>query len=143
MKMGKIKSSSEQNRKNRIKQAKEYVNKNVWKRFLKYKIMELGIIPLSILTIWKLPLWIGWGIIKLFNINPVTNKWFCENINMNGTLEIICDNVNYDIEKIWLIGFIILFLIIIFVGLNYWIAHNNIKSEAEDKFNVNSYDDDW
>jgi hypothetical protein len=111
----------------RITLTNEYIRKNTWRRFLKYKIYELGIIPSFLLALWKLPLWVGWGIIRLFNINPITNPWFC-----TGNTQ-VCNGITYSIFSIWLFGFFVLFVLSIFIGLNYYFAKSKSEEEAKKK----------
>lgn len=122
------------NEEKRIKLAREYIKKNLWKRIGKYKLIELVVIPFLALGLWKIPTWIGWGIIKLFNI-PVTNYWFCQDTGADTTKR-ICDNLNYSTISIWGVGFIFLMLLGMFILINLIIAKNNIEDEAMEKYDI-------
>jgi len=128
--------------KQRIDKAREYVKNNVWKQFLKQKIYELGIIPLGVLAIWKIPSIIGWSLVKLFNIDIINNTWFCKNSGYDNAGKIVCDGVNYNNLNIWLFGVIILLVLILFLGINWIIAERKVKNAAADKFKVSYYDVD-
>lgn len=121
----------------RIKKAEEYIKTNIWKKFWKYKLNELWIIPLSILAIWKVPYWIGLGIVKLFNI-PITNSWFCEYANKIPG-DYTC-GIDYSIGKLWSCGAVILFLLGLIIWINWIYAKQKVEEEAENKFKVNRYD---
>jgi hypothetical protein len=112
---------------------KEYVRANVWKRFFKYKLYELGIIPTIAIVIWKLPLWIGWGFIKLFNIDPTTATFFCKDTGASA-MQAICDGVNYSSWSIWGCGVVILLILGVFICANWKIAKENVIEEAQKKF---------
>ena len=98
--------------KSNLEQAQEYVKDNIWKRFWKYKLFELGIVPTAALAIWKIPTILGRGFINLFNID-ITNQWG--------------------------LGAMILTVIGGFVGLNWAIAKENVTDEARKKFDISYY----
>jgi hypothetical protein len=127
------KESEESDRKR--KEAKDYIKTNLWKTFFKFKLIELIAIPLIILTLWKIPYWLGWGFIKLFNINPATSQTFCENISTDES-KILCDGINYHINSIWLFGFFILVSFVVFLFLNYCLTKWYLKHKASKKFDV-------
>jgi hypothetical protein len=124
------------NRKERIEIAKLYVKQNIWKRILKYKIYEFGIIPLVLIILWKVPIWIGWWAVKLLHINLYTNTFFCKNIGTSQ--EVVCDGVNYYLGAVWSIGALICFIIAVFILFNWKLAKTNLEDEASTKFDVYS-----
>ncbi len=128
-----------ENKNKRIAQAKEYIKKNVWRRFLKYKVIEIIVIPLTILSLWKIPLWIGWAFVKLMKINPETNTWFCVTEQERYFEDVICKG-GINNTTIWLAGFLILGLIIAIISVNWYFASKNVKEEAHDKYELNWYD---
>jgi len=120
------------NKQTRIKQAKEYVKSNIWKQFWKQKLYELILIPLAILSLWKIPSWIGWGIIKLFNIDPATNKMFCE--TDLGLLSNSCIGINEYL--VWAWGLVVILIIAAFIIINWIKAKDMVKDEARTKYNL-------
>jgi len=127
--------TKELTKKQRTEGYEQYIKENTWKKFLKYKIMELGIIPLLILALWKLPLWIGHGVLNLFGVNLVTSTFFCTDLNSNliGT-PIICDGISYSQSLVWITGFGILILLIGFIAINWKFAKETVEEEAYDKY---------
>lgn len=111
--------------KSNLEQAQEYVKDNVWKRFWKYKLFELGIVPTAALAIWKIPTILGRGFINLFNID-ITNQFFCSPPCDAGW-------------SVWGLGAMILTVIGGFVGLNWAIAKENVTEEARKKFDISYY----
>ena len=112
--------------KSNLEQAQEYVKDNVWKRFWKYKLFELGIVPTAALAIWKIPTIVGRGFINLFNID-ITNQFFCSAPPCDAGW------------SVWGLGAMILTAIGGFVGLNWAIAKENVTEEARKKFDISYY----
>ena len=110
--------------------AREFHKKNTLKKFFTYKLMELGIIPLSILAIWKIPLWTGWAFIKLFGIDAVDTFPFCH----YNILSEECQEISY--SMIWFFGLIILFVLFLFCALNWNLARKKSLEETAEKFGV-------
>ena len=119
--------------KSNLEQAQEYVKDNVWKRFWKYKLFELGIVPTAALAIWKIPTILGWGFINLFNINPAKSTWFC------SKLVAACDGVHYSDGQIYGTGFMILAVLIGVIWINWMVAKENVTDEARKKFDISYY----
>jgi hypothetical protein len=134
----KPKKETKRNRQERINLANLYVKQNIWKRFLKYKTYEFGIIPLAFLTLWKVPWWIGWWVVKIFNIDVYTNPYFCNGTRLGEVASetTICDGVKYNPLTIWLTGFFVCVVVIIFVFMNWKTAKSNLLDEATTKFDV-------
>jgi hypothetical protein len=111
-----------------IQKAKAWIKENFWKRFFKYKLIELVAIPLTILAGFKVPYWLGQGAKKLFNIT------YCPDLNDYSRM---CFNRWFDT---WIIGATILFALGILIFINYQIVRENLKKEAKKKFGVSYYD---
>lgn len=139
-------------RNERLEKARQYVKDNVWKQFFKQKVYELGIIPLSGLALWKVPTWIGWGIVKLFNLttssglvcNKIVNGTIMDNFSGAMVDNRICDGVNYNNGAVWFIGLIILVVLFFFAAINWYCAKETVVEKARYKFSKedsSSYDD--
>jgi len=109
--------------------ADEWKKTAVWKQFFKQKIQELVGIPIAALALWKIPTWLGYGIVKLLNIDLVNNTWFC-----NG--------VSYDQIKVWGLGLVIFVIIAAFIGVNYTIAKDRVNDESYRKFSLYGQNDE-
>jgi hypothetical protein len=117
------------------------INKLTWKKFINYKLTELGIIPICILIFWKLSIWIGWQLIYLFNINILESPIFCNQIDSGKITQgafgnspvYICDKINYNLTNIWIFGCFSLLFLIGFIILNYCIARRNARDETLNK----------
>src|ERR1044072_3326819 len=87
------------------------LKKLTWKKFFTYKAMELGIIPLAGLAIWKIPSLIGKLVLPLISdpedfINK--SSFFCYHINHD--INNACVG-NPDPVAVWFIGFTTLVLL--------------------------------
>lgn len=114
--------------------AKEFHKKNTIKKFFTYKLMELGIIPLSILAIWKIPLWAGWAFIKLFGIDAENTVPFCQ--WKDAGFDSVCVEAVADSFMIWFTGAIVLFIIFLFCAINWNMARKKSLEETAEKFGV-------
>lgn len=114
--------------------AKKYIDENIWKQFFKQKIYELGVIPLVVLSIWKIPLWLGYLIITIFKIDIENNPFYCSS-DIYGNCIGAMPSIN-----IWSMGFILLLLIILFISFNWNYAKNKLLKEAVDKYNLDYFE---
>jgi hypothetical protein len=133
-----------ENKNIRIEKAKEYVKVTTWKKFFKYKAVELIGIPIGTVAGWKIPLWVGNGLVNLFNID-VNNSFFCNRIESATETMInqwtgeaipkaVCDGIGYNTAVVWFFGLIVLVLTSAFLYINYTIAKENATEEAKDKY---------
>jgi hypothetical protein len=121
------------NRQKRRLKARAYYLAKTWQKFFFYKVCELGLIPIAIFLLWKLPLWTGWGFIKLFGIDAATNIWFCDGAAWTGWGQ--C-TTGADNLMIWFAGFIILLLLSVFILVNYLRAEDKASDEAATKYDI-------
>lgn len=117
------------------KEVQDFIKTKTWDKFFRYKLKEILYLPAIILFLWKVPLLIGWGFIRLFNINPLTHHLFCVDTDISET-KIICDGINYNLNQIWSFGFAMLIVFGFFVLINWAIARDNSKREAEKEFGI-------
>lgn len=118
--------------------ARQYVKDNIWKQFFKQKLYELGIIPLGILSIWKIPYWTGLGFIKLFGIDPGNNTHFCKD-NLSHISKIVCDGT-INIFSVWFFGCAILAILMAFMYVNWQYAKEKVMWKALKKYpNISNY----
>lgn len=117
-----------------ITKIEQDIKKLAWKKFLHYKVLELGIIPLSILIIWKIPLLLGKLLINIFNMSP-NNPLVCKLINAYGE-KLVCDGINYGLVNTYLLGLESLILLGVFIGANIGFANRNAKEEILNKNNL-------
>jgi len=122
----------------RVEQAKKDKKKLTWKYFFKQKLFEVGIIPSALGAIVFLPYYLGWGLIKLFKINPVTSTLFCKNIS-ESMEPILCDGINYSPANIWFLGELSIVLITGFIVINWGIASDRAERKAKEKNNLTHY----
>ena len=111
---------------------KEEIKSQTWKIFFKYKFIELFAIPLFVLAMWKVPSWVGWGFIKLFNIDA-GNEFFCERAcEINDCLP--CTGIVSEFS-VWGWGLIMIIVFCGFVALNWYFARENAikKAKKEDE----------
>lgn len=114
--------------------AREFHKKNTFKKFFTYKLMELGIIPLSILAIWKIPLWAGLAIIKILGVNLDTTVPFCQWENIGNVAK--CVRPSEDYVLVWAIGLIMIFILFVFCAVNWNMARKKSLEETAEKFGV-------
>lgn len=112
---------------------KEYSKGKVWKQFIKQKIYEIGIIPVSIFVLGLIPFWTG-DIIsnKIFYINWL--KWCLWN---KLTPESIASCTSTpDGVLIWVIGILFYTLLFAITYMNWHWAKGVIKDKFEKEKSV-------
>lgn len=115
----------------------EYVKKNLWKKFFKYKIMELGIIPLAIIALIYIPYGVGWLHIYAFHTDPSTSTFFCskeEGWFSSSTYTSVECVGGYSKYMIWWAGAFWIVALTIFILINWSIAESRTEDEAAEKF---------
>jgi hypothetical protein len=110
------------------KELKEYEKGKVWKQFLKQKVFEIGIIPLSLLLIGFFPYFIGDIVLnKTFHINWLE---FCLWNYTSAELKASCTN-NPTIWIMWIVGLIIIVAISAFIIYNWKYAKYKIEEDFQ------------
>lgn len=113
--------------KNRIKNAKEYLKKNLLKQILKQKVYELGIIPLCIAFIWYVPYWLGFVL-----INITGESWYLSGLTVSQEIMTRGD--------FWVVGIFMVVILAGFIWVNVVVATNKLERKAAKKFDVSRWD---
>lgn len=101
-----------------------------WKKFFKYKLMELILIPLGLLALWKVPGWLGWLVAKIFHINSIEDYERCDYSAITGAIN--CTQISGDHSAVaWFLGLGTILVLSIFIIANYTHAKENARLELE------------